>query len=91
MNKTLCYADFNRARKKNFTPWELGQQDSEWFAQTMKRIENFPGGKKKRFEQQEVNTDEFISRQLNDTRYICKEVKAFSEALVGKDRVEVTK
>ena len=35
--------------------------------------------------------DDFISRQLNDTSYICKEIKTFSEALIGKDKVEVTK
>lgn len=91
MNKTLCYADFNRAKKLNLTPWELWQKDPEWYEQVMKRIDGFPWGKKKRFEQKEVDTDEFISRQLNDTRYICKEIKTFSEALIGKDRVEVTK
>lgn len=31
----------------------------------------------KLFERKEAKTDEFVSRQLNDTRYICREVKDF--------------
>ena len=91
MNKTLCYAGFNRDIKKNKTPWEIGQTDPEWYREAKLRFDKLPPQKRRRFDQQEVNTDEFISRQLNDTRYICQEVRAFCESLIGKANVEITK
>lgn len=90
-NLTLCYADFNRKHKWNKTPYEYWQINSEWYQEAKKRFEKLPKEKFVRFCQTEVNTDDFISRQLNDTRYTCQEVKRFCEALVGKSNVEVTK
>lgn len=90
-NKTLCDADYNRHIKRNKTPYEIGQENPEQYAEILARVNKHIPGKLRKFELQEVNIDDFISRQLNDTRYICSEVKKFCEALIGKDNVEITK
>ncbi|MEP9411154.1 MAG: hypothetical protein HRF42_07070 [Candidatus Brocadia sp.] len=40
-----------------------------------------PWPKRRRFEQREIDTDAFVERQLNDTRYICTEVKKYLQQL----------
>ena len=37
--------------------------------------------KKRKFWQKDINTDESISRELNDTRYICREVVKYLKQL----------
>ncbi len=90
-NKTLCDADYNRNIKRNKTPYEIGQENPEQYADIIARVKKHIPGKIWKFELQEINTDDFISRQLNDTRYICREVKQFCEALIGRNNVEITK
>lgn len=85
MNKTLCFADENRA-KGNRTPFEFyGQMSvSKWEevkAQALSCFKNKKGypsayTKFKHFVRQKHDSD-FISRQLNDTRYISKEAKNY--------------
>jgi CRISPR-associated endonuclease Csn1 len=94
MNKTLCYADFNRSKKWNKTPYEMWQSgiiSEEEYQNMLARLASIPRPKRLRFEQKEVDTDSFISRQINDTRYVCREVRTFCEALVGIANVEITK
>lgn len=81
MNKTLCIATFNRQVKLNNTPYEIGQGDPLAYAEIFQRIKTLPFPKRRRFEQKEVETDKFIERQLNDTRYICVEVRDFLQQL----------
>jgi len=90
MNKTLCFADENRMRKRGHTPWEVyGSDPAQWEA-LMARVRRLPPPKRKRFVQDKVdNLEDFISRQLNDTRYLAVEVKNYVAAL-GSD-VQVTK
>mgnify|MGYP007100547621 CR=1 FL=1 len=38
-----------------------------------------PWKKRKKFELQEINTEELATRQLNDTRYISREIKSYLE------------
>jgi CRISPR-associated endonuclease Csn1 len=73
-NKTLCDKTFNRQFKKNLTPFEYAKTLSEtaredFFAQARNLL---PASKYWRF-CQEVIDDDFVSRQLNDTRYVTKE------------------
>lgn len=81
MNRTLCMAAYNRRVKLNNTPYEIGQGDPLAYAEILQRIKTFPFPKRRRFEQKEVETDKFIERQLNDTRYICVEVRDFLQQL----------
>lgn len=85
MNKTLCYADENRA-KGDKTPYEFytTKGEAKW-EEVKTRVlslfydsKDFPNRyqKYKRFISKKLDAD-FISRQLNDTRYISKEAKNY--------------
>lgn len=89
MNKTLCMAEENRKIKRNKTPYEAYHADEARYLEILQRIKNLPYPKRRRFEQKEVDTEEFIERQLNDTRYICVEVKKYLQQLGSK--VEISK
>lgn len=85
MNKTVCFADENR-EKGNKTPFEFYsiQGDEKWEqvkAQALSCFKNkkeYPNAyvKFKHFIRKK-HDDDFISRQLNDTRYISKEAKNY--------------
>ncbi|HMS40733.1 MAG TPA: type II CRISPR RNA-guided endonuclease Cas9 [Pyrinomonadaceae bacterium] len=77
MNKTICLAEFNRDVKKNMTPFELFGGDEQKYFEMLKRIENLPSAKQKKFVQKSVDENEMIGRQLSDTRYICKEARGY--------------
>lgn len=89
MNKTLCMANENRRIKHNKTPFEAYSSDPETFEQILQRVKKIPYQKRRKFEQEQINTDEFIERQLNDTRYICVEVKDYIQEIGAN--VEVSK
>ncbi|MFH0882192.1 MAG: type II CRISPR RNA-guided endonuclease Cas9, partial [bacterium] len=92
MNKSLCIAVENRAVKRNQTPYEAYNGDPEKYAAIHQRLTTMkfmPHVKKRKFEQKEVKLDDFIERQLNDTRYIAVEVKDYLCQL-GSD-VQVSK
>lgn len=84
-NKTLCFADENRAKGNN-TPFEFysKQGEQKWEAiklqalGCLKNKANYPKAynKFKHFVKKK-HDDDFISRQLNDTRYISKEAKNY--------------
>jgi CRISPR-associated endonuclease Csn1 len=83
-NKTLCYADENR-KKGDKTPFEFyGNDEANWSAIKERALKLFSDTREypnayqkfKRFIQQNLDP-EFISRQLNDTRYISKEAKNY--------------
>ncbi|MEY8869144.1 type II CRISPR RNA-guided endonuclease Cas9 [Meridianimaribacter flavus] len=86
MNKTLCFADENRA-KGNKTPYEFysKQGEQKWNDIKLQALNcfkdkhpSYPNAYKKfqHFVKQK-HDDDFISRQLNDTRYISKEAKNY--------------
>lgn len=89
MNKTLCMAHENRILKHNRTPYEAYSGSPSRYQDILNRIKCLPWPKRRRFEQKEIDTGKFIDRQLNDTRYICVEVKSYLQALGIK--VEVSK
>jgi len=76
MNKTLCHVDLNR-EKGDMTPKEFFGENEE----LIKRIAHLPWPKRRRFTQDKIDLDKCIERQLNDTRYICREVVAYLGSL----------
>lgn len=90
-NKTLCFADENRA-KGDLTPYEFysKQGEQKWEEVKARALKCFKDktiefdrkykikayNKFKQFVRKELPED-FISRQLNDTRYISKEAKNY--------------
>ncbi|MCD4829640.1 MAG: type II CRISPR RNA-guided endonuclease Cas9 [Candidatus Cloacimonetes bacterium] len=79
MNKTLCMAVENRLHKRNRTPWEAYGHDTVLWEAMLQRIKSFPRAKRMNFTKRKLD-DDFVSRQLNDTRYICTAVKDFFKA-----------
>ena len=80
-NKTLCVTSFNRD-KGNKTPYQAFGNQLEWDDMLQRvRASRMSFGKKKRFETKEASFDNFSSRQLNDTRYICKAVSRYVKKL----------
>ncbi len=82
-NKTLCFKDFNAHVKGNKTPYELfspGPVKSNdgniiLYEDVLERVKNFPNKKRKKFTQESLIDEEgetFLSRQLNDTRYMSR-------------------
>lgn len=94
MNKTLCFADFNR-KKGNRTPYEYFLQASapgeqkrwEEIQIWVKNEKAIPWPKRRKFIQKEIDTDECIKRQLNDTRFINRLVRDFLLPLCPKGKL----
>ena len=83
MNKVLSLASANRD-KGDATPQEKWGGNTERFDQMRQRVSSMKDmlySKRRRFDQKELELDEFISRQLNDTRYISREVKDYLKVL----------
>jgi len=81
MNKTLCEVHENIHIKRNQTPFEAYSHNSERYEQIKQNIKVLPWPKRKKFLQEEINLDQHITRELNDTRYICKEVVKYIKQL----------
>ena len=91
-NKTLCFTYENRA-KENRTPYEFysSQGDEKWEAIKLQALNCFKTKAKypncytkfKHFVKKKHDED-FISRQLNDTRYISKEAKNYLSKICTK-------
>lgn len=92
MNKTLCFADENRA-KGDKIPYEFYslQGENKWnevkeralklFSDTAQYPNSYQ--KFKRFVQQKFD-DDFASKNLNDTRYISKSAKDYMSKICDK-------
>ena len=92
MNKTLCIATENRQIKRQQTPYDAYSGNVDRYREILTRLSHMPlmpAAKARKFEIKEVDTDDFISRQLNDTRYISVEVKNYLKKLGCE--VEVSK
>ncbi|MBW6479362.1 MAG: hypothetical protein K0B37_08035 [Bacteroidales bacterium] len=90
-NKTLCEANFNRMKGEktpyqfyceNPDPilWGIDKypnQEDGWEAISQRAFRLLPYNKAKRFSssKRDFKNDDFIERQLNDTRYIAKKAK----------------
>jgi len=89
MNKVLCTAAANR-EKGNRLPREAWGADAKRWGEITLRMNHLPFPKRRRFLMEEI-PDDFIARQLTDTRYIAREARSWLETLVGKNRVQVGK
>ncbi|MEM6967027.1 MAG: type II CRISPR RNA-guided endonuclease Cas9, partial [Bacteroidota bacterium] len=93
LNKTLCFTEENAAKGKQ-TPHEYYTSLGTWESVKSRALKLFYDSKKfpnrykkyKRFITSRLD-DNFISRQLNDTRYISKEAKAYLSMICDKVRV----
>ncbi|MBN2269911.1 MAG: type II CRISPR RNA-guided endonuclease Cas9 [Sedimentisphaerales bacterium] len=81
MNKTLCEVHENIHVKKGQTPFEAYSHDEEKYDQIKQNIKVLPWPKRKKFLQKEIDLDEHIARELNDTRYICREAVKYLKQL----------
>jgi CRISPR-associated endonuclease Csn1 len=81
MNKTLCEAHENIHVKKNQTPYEAYGHLPERYEEIKQNIKILPWPKRKKFLQENIDLDQHIDRELNDTRYICKEVVSYLKQL----------
>ncbi len=80
MNKTLCCV-YENIDKSNKTPYEYYEDKPEQWETILHLIAKLPYPKRRRFWQKEVKLDSFIERQINDTRYITKEVVKYLKML----------
>jgi CRISPR-associated endonuclease Csn1 len=81
MNKTLCDAHENIHIKKGQTPYEAYNSNPEKYEQIKQNIKVLPYPKRQKFLQKEISLDEHIKRELNDTRYICRETIKYLKQL----------
>lgn len=86
LNKTLCYHEENRDRKRNRTPFEAYGRDEERYAEILARVSRFCGkareAKLRRFQMTEIPED-FVSRQLNDTRHASTKAAEYLALFYG--------
>lgn len=84
-NKTLCLRDYN-GRKNNRTPYEAFGGSSEYDSM-LARVSHFKGNfkekKLKYFKTEEVDSEDFLNRNLNDTRYASKLAVQYLAMLYG--------
>src|SRR5690606_32374343 len=94
MNKTLCFADENR-RKGDKTPFQFyGDNPAKWEEVKQRALSLFSDTKEypksyqkfKHFIQQSYD-DNFVSKQLNDTRYISREASNYLTKICEKVNV----
>jgi len=82
-NKTICLVKENQA-KGDRTPFQYyGNDPSKWSEIKSRAYKLLPFRKYQQFVKQEIDTD-FVSRQLNDTRYISREAKTYLESICKK-------
>lgn len=84
-NKTICHADENR-RKGNKTPWQFYNFSEGNWAEVKERAKMiFCKGSYPKYikfiNEREPKADDFLSRQLNDTRYMATEAKAYLQKI----------
>jgi len=96
-NKTLCEINENRTRKRNRTPREAYASDPDRWNEIIQRVKKFQGDaareKLRRF-QEEPDFDDFVARQLNDTRNASRLATKYLALLYGpetRSRVQVTR
>ena len=81
MNKTLCRRNENR-RKRNQTPWKAFHGNEAEYTGILQRARKLPYPKFRRFGENVTEyTHDFVSQQLNETRYIAVKTKEYLEQL----------
>jgi CRISPR-associated endonuclease Csn1 len=84
-NKTLCDSKENQ-EKGELTPYQfyIKQGADKWKLVSERAFKLLPYNKAKRFTSKTSHETDFISRQLNDTRYISKEAKNYMKTICEK-------
>jgi CRISPR-associated endonuclease Csn1 len=90
LNKTLCYHEENRSRKRGRTPWEAYGGNEEQWDLILQRVRGWQPGneaKLRRFQLCSLEKlEEFTQRQMNDTRYTTRlAVDLLSTLYGGRD------
>jgi len=90
LNKTLCEIEENRARKQDRTPHEAyAEADPDRWDQILARVRRFHGSaareKLRRFQIVDPSFDDFVSQQLNDTRYASRLAIRYLGLLYGPE------
>ncbi len=90
VNKTLCLSEENKNRKSNKTPFEAYSGNPERWNEILTNVKNFKGNKNikmvklNRFMMESPEDwDDFVSRQLNDTRYASRVAMDYLGLLYG--------
>jgi len=88
MNKTLCEVHENIHIKKDQTPYEAYNSNPERYEEIKQRVNKtaMPYWKKQKFWQKEIDTEQIISRELNDTRYINREIVKYLKQICSNVR-----
>lgn len=93
-NKVLVLASEN-AKKRNKTPFEAFGNDTERWAAIQERAKKLPYNKQWRFATDAISTfekeDKFLSRHLNDTRYISKIAKKYLNNITDQYKIVTSK
>ena len=82
-NKVLVYKSSNQ-NKSNQTPFEFFSSDTEIWEKILQRVKELPKNKQWRFNKNAMEKflngeNDFLARQINDTRYISKYAKEYLE------------
>ncbi len=81
-NKTLCEAGMNKTKGQR-TPWEAFNNSEDWPNMISRVYKLLPYHKAQRFvAKKHDDLEDFIQRQLNDTRYIARESKSIVEKYI---------
>lgn len=80
-NKLVAFRDMNQ-EKGNRTPREWLEADPDRYEQVLQRASRLEYPKRRRFLQKELDLDQFVQRQLNDTRYLSRVVRQYLDCLV---------
>lgn len=81
MNKSLCHRNWNQS-KGNQTPWEAFHGHEKEYAAILQRAKKLPYPKFKRFAADAIkDMAEFVSQQLNETRYISRKTIEYLQQL----------
>ena len=83
-NKILCYEKGNQ-KKLDKSPFEAFHSDPEKLQKMLATIKSFPSNKRWRFYEDAMerfkNENEWLSRQLNDMRYISRVAKEYVKCI----------
>jgi CRISPR-associated endonuclease Csn1 len=83
-NKVVAHHRCN-AEKGDRTPREwLEDSDPERYERALRVAERLPYGKQRKFQQKDIQLDDFVQRQLNDTAYISRCVSQYLRCLGAK-------
>jgi CRISPR-associated endonuclease Csn1 len=86
MNRVLAFREEND-RKGDRTPFEwLAKQDAAKYEEVLNRADKLPYAKARKFREQTIELEDFLSRQLVDSQYIARQIHGYVQCL-GADVV----